>query len=127
MARPPLRYGSFLKRATRLVQSPDKLGRLADEASGKMSSSAGGLAGVRYQLELMVALIRAWLKGEYRDISKTSMATVAAGLLYFVVPLDVLPDFILGLGFVDDIAVLGYVYRQVITELEVFARWREAQ
>ena len=33
-------------------------------------------------------------------------ATLMAALAYFVLPLDTIPDFILGLGFGDDIAVL---------------------
>ncbi|MBS1181961.1 MAG: hypothetical protein H6Q99_1841 [Proteobacteria bacterium] len=33
-------------------------------------------------------------------------ATLFAALTYFVMPLDVLPDFVLGLGFSDDITVL---------------------
>lgn len=32
--------------------------------------------------------------------------TLLAALAYFVLPLDVLPDFILGLGFTDDLAVI---------------------
>lgn len=34
-------------------------------------------------------------------------ATLLAALAYFVLPLDVVPDFIFGLGFSDDITVLG--------------------
>jgi uncharacterized membrane protein YkvA (DUF1232 family) len=34
-------------------------------------------------------------------------ATLTAALFYFVLPTDVLPDFIIGLGFVDDGAVLA--------------------
>ncbi|WP_254004923.1 YkvA family protein [Pleomorphomonas sp. NRK KF1] len=33
-------------------------------------------------------------------------ATLLAALAYFVVPFDILPDFVLGLGFTDDITVL---------------------
>lgn len=33
--------------------------------------------------------------------------TLLAALAYFVLPLDIIPDFILGLGFTDDITVLA--------------------
>lgn len=33
-------------------------------------------------------------------------ATLMGALAYFVLPLDVIPDFLLGLGFTDDLAVL---------------------
>jgi uncharacterized membrane protein YkvA (DUF1232 family) len=32
--------------------------------------------------------------------------TLLAALAYFILPLDVIPDFLLGLGFTDDLAVL---------------------
>jgi uncharacterized membrane protein YkvA (DUF1232 family) len=32
--------------------------------------------------------------------------TLLAALAYFIMPLDVIPDFLLGLGFTDDLAVL---------------------
>jgi uncharacterized membrane protein YkvA (DUF1232 family) len=34
-------------------------------------------------------------------------ATLLAALAYFVMPLDVVPDFMVGLGFTDDVAVLA--------------------
>ena len=44
-------------------------------------------------------------------------ATIFAALAYFVVPLDIVPDFVLGLGFSDDITVLvtaiGLVRRNI--------------
>lgn len=33
-------------------------------------------------------------------------ATIAAALAYFVLPADMIPDFIVGFGFTDDLAVL---------------------
>ena len=38
---------------------------------------------------------------------KRTRAVLLAALAYFVLPLDSIPDFILGLGFTDDIAVLS--------------------
>jgi uncharacterized membrane protein YkvA (DUF1232 family) len=32
--------------------------------------------------------------------------TLLAALAYFILPIDIIPDFILGLGFTDDLAVL---------------------
>ena len=45
-------------------------------------------------------------------------------MVYFVVPLDVIPDFILGWGLIDDIAVIGYVFGQVQVEIAAFRAWQ---
>lgn len=51
-------------------------------------------------------------------------ASLLAGLAYFVVPLDVVPDFILGLGFGDDAAVLAGIIAMLRTHIT--DRHREA-
>ncbi|MNE53675.1 hypothetical protein D3C80_1484140 [compost metagenome] len=50
-----------------------------------------------------------------------------AALLYFVIPLDGLPDWLPVLGFVDDLAVLAWVLRTWRDELAAFRAWRDAQ
>ncbi len=40
-------------------------------------------------------------------------ATLAGALAYFVLPFDVVPDFIVGLGFTDDAAVLYAAIRMI--------------
>ncbi|MNH38167.1 hypothetical protein D3C79_991600 [compost metagenome] len=53
--------------------------------------------------------------------------TIVAGLLYFVSPIDAIPDWLLGVGFLDDIAVLGWVLKTVADELGRFKAWRDSQ
>ncbi|WP_448950256.1 YkvA family protein [Labrys neptuniae] len=56
--------------------------------------------------------------------------TLAAALAYFVLPFDVIPDFIVGLGFTDDAAVLYAAIRMVSGSIqprhhEAARRWLE--
>ena len=41
--------------------------------------------------------------------------------------LDAIPDWLLGVGLVDDLAVLAWVMRTWHGELEAFRAWRERQ
>jgi uncharacterized membrane protein YkvA (DUF1232 family) len=41
------------------------------------------------------------------ETPRRTRAILLAALAYFVLPLDWIPDFVLGFGFTDDIAVLG--------------------
>ena len=38
---------------------------------------------------------------------------LAAALAYFIMPIDVIPDWILGFGFTDDLAVIVMVLKQL--------------
>jgi uncharacterized membrane protein YkvA (DUF1232 family) len=121
----PALFKSFQRRAGRLVSNPERLTRLLARAGTKMAlTSSDAWVSLRTDLARLVALTRAWLSGEYRDVSTSTLISVVAAILYFVVPLDAIPDFIIGWGLVDDVAVAAYVIGIVSEELEKFERWR---
>ncbi|MFG3692915.1 YkvA family protein [Stutzerimonas stutzeri] len=93
----------------------------------KRSARGGLLKGLREDLGVLQALCVAWWRGEYRAISKPALVAAVAGLLYFLSPMDAIPDWIPGLGFVDDLAVLGWVMRKWSGELQAFQAWRDSQ
>lgn len=76
------------------------------------------------KIHLLFALVRDWSNGNYRRISKSSIIAVIAGLIYFVSPIDVIPDFLVGLGLVDDVAVLGLIINQLDKELAKYKEWK---
>ncbi|QLF94586.1 DUF1232 domain-containing protein [Pseudomonas sp. ABC1] len=122
----PWNFLRFLPRAKRLLAA-GRLPALLIAVSRKMSSPGQGLAGVRDTLGLLQALCVAWWRGDYRAISSQALISIVAGLLYFVSPLDAIPDWIPGVGLLDDLAVLGWVARSWASELEAFKRWRDVQ
>jgi uncharacterized membrane protein YkvA (DUF1232 family) len=101
----------FLLRA--VMQKSDKQGRR--------------LAGIKDDLLLLQSLCVAWWRGEYRAISRQALLAVVAGLIYLVTPLDGVPDWLLAVGFIDDLAVLAWVLRTWSDELQAFRVWRDAQ
>lgn len=69
----------------------------------------------------------AWVRGDYRGISSQALVSVVAALLYFLSPVDLVPDWLLGVGFLDDLAVLAWVVRRWQAEIDAFKLWRDAQ
>ncbi len=129
MSEPPYTLARYQSRARRLLEQPKRLASLASKASAKAAGgrTAERLAGVRSQLIMMLELLKAWTRGEYQEVSKTALLSIAGALLYFVAPFDAIPDFLLGLGLIDDVAVIGFVVKQVQQELEAFRMWQQAQ
>jgi uncharacterized membrane protein YkvA (DUF1232 family) len=84
-------------------------------------------ASIKDDLRLLQDLCVAWWRGEYRTISRQALLAVVAGLVYLVTPLDGVPDWLLGVGFIDDLAVLAWVLRTWSDELQAFRVWRDAQ
>lgn len=49
---------------------------------------------VKSDLRLLQELLVAWVRGEYRGLSRQALLSVIAALAYFLSPVDIVPDFI---------------------------------
>lgn len=125
--------GALFKRlkdkALTYLTDPDKLRDLVQQARGKAEAAGGGgaLKDMWKSLLALLRLLRAYAGGEYRNVSTKSLILMVAGVLYFVMPVDVIPDFVIGLGFLDDAAVLAWVVSTVKTVLTDFERWESSR
>ncbi|MBF7144896.1 MULTISPECIES: YkvA family protein [Pseudomonas] len=120
----PLGFTQFLPLAERLI-ARGRLPALALAVARKVRGKR--LGQVKEDIALLQALCLAYWRGEYRAISGKAILSVVAGLLYFVSPVDLIPDWLLGVGMLDDIAVLGWVMKVLQTELNAFRAWRSEQ
>ena len=64
-----------------------------------------------------------YARGHYRQIPLRTLIKIIAALVYFLNPIDLVPDAIVGIGFIDDLAVLTWVYRSAQEELDSFIEW----
>ncbi|BAU72918.1 YkvA family protein [Metapseudomonas furukawaii] len=122
----PWNFQRYLTLAQRFLAG-GRLPALLLAVSRKRASQGGRLGAVKDDLGMLLTLANAWLRGEYRRINPKAFLAVVGALIYFVTPLDALPDWLLGLGFVDDLAVLAWVLKTWSDELDAFRAWRSAQ
>ena len=109
-------------RAARIAQSPDQLRAMVAEASEKAHDAGGAaspLNSVLDDLKTMFELLRAVARGSYR-LRKETLILIAGAVLYFVIPIDFIPDFIPVAGFLDDAAVIAWVVKTCKTEIDLF-------
>jgi len=78
-------------------------------------------------LPLLVRLLRAWKNGSYRGLSVRTLAVLVAGLLYVLSPIDLVPDFIPGIGLIDDAAVLMLLLHALAQDLAAFRAWEQTR
>ena len=115
----------YLTMARRLLENgrlPGLLRAVADK--GERNAR---FARVRDDLNLLLGLCAAWWRGEYRAVGRQALLSVVAALLYFLAPLDMVPDWLPGAGLLDDLAVLTWVMRTWAAELDAYRAWREAR
>lgn len=73
----------------------------------------------------LASLVRNYIINEYRDISKGCIVIVVCSLLYFLNPFDIIPDTFLGIGYLDDIAIVTFVLNTIDAELIEYKKWRD--
>lgn len=125
--RPPVLFDRFRRRAEREAEEPRRVEGLAHRAAGKLGRHRGALRGLREDVPTLVRLALAWARKDYRAVPWRSLVLVVGALLYFVSPLDAIPDFIPFAGLLDDAAVMGYVLRTVQREVERFRDWEKGR
>ena len=114
-------------RATTILTNKSKANATIKDALGKAVTNKGELEGVWDKLLLLFAVSKDFVNGNYTEIPKRSIVAILGGLIYFLSPIDVVPDFVPVLGFIDDIYILNLVYRQVLKDLEKYKVWKERQ
>ena len=72
-------------------------------------------------------IIKAYAKGQYKAIPWKTFIIIVAAVIYFINPLDFIPDLIPIAGLADDFAVLLWVYNAVSGEVEKFLSWEQSQ
>jgi uncharacterized membrane protein YkvA (DUF1232 family) len=78
-------------------------------------------------LPLLVRLLKAWKDGSYRGLSGRTMAWLVAAVIYVVSPIDFMPDFIPGIGLIDDAAVLAFLLHSMAQDLAAFRAWEQSR
>lgn len=119
-------FAKARSKADEYAGDPGKLSSLLDKASKKAEAKKGPLSEVRDSLMACLRLLRACAQKRY-SLPWQSLSLIVAAVVYFVMPVDLIPDFILSLGFADDAALLAWTFRQVKSDLEDFRRWELEQ
>ncbi|MCP4392376.1 MAG: DUF1232 domain-containing protein [Gammaproteobacteria bacterium] len=113
--------------ASEYANNPKKLNALLDRAVKKADSSKERLAETWESLLASFRLLRAYATGQYRDIPWASLLSIVAAVIYFVMPLDLIPDFILALGLIDDAALLGWILSSLKGNIDHYLEWEQKQ
>jgi uncharacterized membrane protein YkvA (DUF1232 family) len=117
----------YMDRAGRIASSESKIKALLLQVRQKIAELMDTplVAGARGQLEIFVRMLSAHVRGNYPSLSNRSLGLLVLGLFYFALPLDMVPDFIPFVGYVDDLSVLLGIYKSLQTDIDKFLRWEQ--
>jgi len=116
-------------KAEEYARDPKKAKKLLDDAVKKAKSyekNRGPLGEVWSYLTALLRLLKAYIQKDYRDIPLGSMVLVIGAIIYFVSPIDLIPDILPG-GYIDDAALIAFVIKQIKVDLDNFMAWEVGQ
>jgi uncharacterized membrane protein YkvA (DUF1232 family) len=117
----------FIRIAQDLMENPQGLKFKLEKAADKLNKKnvIDSFGHHIDDLKTLVRMSKLWVSRKYTGVSQQAIMYTIVAVIYFVTPTDFVPDFLLGLGFVDDIAVLSWALSMIQDDLKEFKTWEK--
>jgi uncharacterized membrane protein YkvA (DUF1232 family) len=122
----------FFKKATgkagRYAKNSTRLFELGKEVLGKLQTVGfkENLSEFQSSVQLLLRMVKAYASGEYKQLPWKSLVSIVAVLIYFVSPIDLIPDFLPVIGITDDVALVVWLVKTLSDDIRKFADWEKA-
>ena len=117
-------FAKALQLAKSYASDPKALRELVQEATRKAKTiPKAPFAQMWGYLQAMLRLVRAYYRGEYRSVRFANLVLIIGAIIYVLDPLDLIPDWIPGLGFLDDATILAFAVQKTRETLDDFKNW----
>ena len=78
-------------------------------------------------IPLLISMIKSYFRKEYTEIPAGTLLAVGGALLYWLSPIDLIPDVVPVIGYVDDAAVVAAALALIRTDLDAYKQWLREQ
>jgi len=117
-------FATAVVSAKTYIGNPSRMRELFNEAAKEAATMPREPFGDTWPyFQAMLRLIRAYYRGEYRDVATSTLLVIVAAVVYVVNPLDLIPDWVPGLGLLDDAFIVAFAVRQTKQSLDDFMSW----
>ena len=108
-------YDEDKRKAEKYAGKPHKIRQVIEKAMNKLKKlDIDPVTDLAESIKTLTRLLETYLRGHYQ-MPWQSAASVIAALLYFITPLDMIPDIILGIGYADDLAVKMHCIQKMLS------------
>lgn len=119
----------YISKAQKIINDDEKLKKLIEDVLKKLkeiSSDKKTSAKLNDSLRLFIRIINAYTSKEYTYVPWKTICLIVAGLIYFIYPVDLIPDFIPVSGLIDDIALIAWIYESIQDDIDNFLEWEKS-
>ncbi len=113
----------FIERKRNKINEKDIDNALKNE--NKIKSKFNSIGKFEQQISLLFSMLKDYKNKTYTDVPWLSIAAITFALLYLLNPLDLIPDFIPIIGYIDDASVIGLTLKMIAEDLQTYKIWKE--
>ena len=120
---------NYLIKAKDILKDKKKLEALLEKVLIKLNDLSKDKKSIQEfseHISLFVRIIESYSNGKYTYVPWKSIALIVAGILYFIYPVDLIPDFIPISGIIDDVALIAWIYKSVDGDIQKFLEWEKS-
>jgi uncharacterized membrane protein YkvA (DUF1232 family) len=125
------RFFSYaLKKASEAIRKPGRLSLLLSQLAVKsreVNWRQVSVNSAREKISTLGRLIKAYSAGQYKSVPLKTILLIVAAIVYFINPIDLIPDMLPLTGFTDDFGILLWIYNAVNVEIQKFLTWEKSQ
>lgn len=118
----------FGKQVDMIVRQEQKVVELLRNVGKKLSNLAHNpkVQKLTTPIQIFIRMIKAHFNGQHK-IEFSTLGLIVLAMVYFISPIDLIPDFLGVIGFADDLSVVLAVYAKVKDEVDRFLEWERTQ
>ena len=116
------RRKSAINVSKELIKDKDKTNRMLVKAVEKVKTFPV-LGEYAQDIIYMISMIRYYINGAYTEVPVGTIVGALSCIIYFVSPLDLIPDVVPGLGQLDDVAVIIWAVKQIHNDIQAYVKW----
>ena len=116
---------SYQSKVNAADAAPEKVAQEKDKTLDKIKN-ASALSGLFDNIRTAYDMVSDSVTGKYKGVAKSTLALLAGGLAYLALPLDLVPDFIPVAGWVDDAAVLAWIFKRCADEFQKYKAFKSS-
>jgi len=122
-------FSKAKKKAGSVLRDPQRVSKLLEASRKKIDNLEMGkveLKGIIGTIKTFIRMLRAFGTGQYQTIPWVTILMIAAALIYFITPLDLLPDFIPVTGYLDDFTIILAIFHRFKEDVMAFQTWESS-
>ena len=112
------------KKAKKILNDKDKMDLFLERLEKKLSliPIAGGMLS---EIPVLISLVKAYIEKRYANVPIGTVIAIVGALLYFLSPIDLVPDLLPAIGLVDDAAIIALALKLVHDDVKEYQSWKE--